>query len=87
MSKLIIDPETAEIHEKWINLIALASDPAEPKQEIVMPVAVDSSTVAATAREFDALQVSSTDGEETEVRMQVQLHAVCCCRQDLGRAL
>jgi hypothetical protein len=70
VSKLILDPGTEEIHEAWLNTIALASDPSEPNQEPLPLGKVATEVVTASAQEFDALQVVSRDqsvDEELEV--------------------
>ena len=41
----------------WMNLLHQAADPAEPRQAIDLPRAIDVAEVTKSAKEFDALQL------------------------------
>lgn len=56
----------------WMNLLHQAADPAEPRQAIDLPRAIDVAEVTKSAKEFDALQlVDAVRKEGSEVHVDL----------------
>jgi hypothetical protein len=67
-SKVVIHPTDASVRESWLDQLALACDSEESDDEYETDEKARPDDVAASAKEFDAKQVISLDGQKDTER-------------------
>ena len=67
-SKIVLHPSNEETREHWLDQLAIACDSDESDDEYEVEPKANASDVASSAKEFDARQIISANGQDDTER-------------------